>query len=790
MKNLLGRLMSRPFEELKVIANAWGTINRDQNPTHNDLAIAVYHTMVERSATRNIWENLEPDARAFLGWLLNQRNMLALVDDLPAQFARPEEEVTPILDWTRRLGLVDVDEVMVRGTRVVSSGDNLYAWAPKNQAEAVKRRVVSIAAEEAKILRDIIDESKRPPPFDEPFAALLEGLDQEEIQRIAATWKLPETTRYYKSELIGVMSEFLAAGQGRQLLISTLSLSSQKLLEHVEKGGGAVRAAEARRHFHWDDREMRAAVAPLVQRALVWDVLVGEKRFLFVPQDLLNRSSGGNETAPIMQPKLVAPAPHTIESRLPYEMPWDMLTLLATGLQGELQLTLQDSRITKRVAKRINDAFLHPADIKSESEYIDMVVHLARSLGLLVEQQGEQVTLALAPKAEEWSKLSFEAQRRRLYGLWQEDRKWAEPATYGTIYWWNSDLTGARKRLAKHLLGLTAGEWINLDGFLRRIQLIDPFLIWSQDELVKRFGLRALQGFRSHWFEIEGRIIADMLRTMLNWLGAVEIGRDKQRRFISFRVTPEGQALFAPANGHKAEGSSQKGEEAAQATPQIQNPKSKIQNSMGLMVQPNFEVLVLHPESAVVWNLLRMSDLVRHDRVSVYTINKESVVRAVESGLTGEEIKGFLEANTGKALPQNVAHSIADWERLIKRLDIVEVTIVEVADPTVLDELMASRKTKRYITRRLTPTIAIAALPPASESGRESPAQRLLKELRGAGYFPRIANPSAGNGSNSELGNAPEKVSTAKGSPARGRAASTRTSKSEETTPQFRTGTR
>jgi hypothetical protein len=786
LKNLLGRLMSRPFEELKVIANAWGTINRDQNPTHNDLAIAVYHTMVERSAARNIWENLEPDARAFLGWLLNQRNMLALVDDLPAQFSRPEEEVTPILDWTRRLGLVDVDEVMVRGTRVVSSGDNLYAWAPKNQAEAVKRRVVSIAAEEAKILRDIIEESKRPPPFDEPFAALLEALDQEEIQRIAATWKLPETTRYYKSELIGVMSEFLAAGEGRQLLVSALSLSSQKLLEYVEKGGGAVKASDARRHYHWDERDMRAAVIPLVQRALLWDVLVADRRFLFVPHDLLNRAAGGSETAPIMQPKLVAPAPYSIETRLPYEMPWDLLTLLATGLQGELQLTLQDSRITKRVAKRINDAFLHPADIKAESDYIDMVVHMARSLGLLVEQQGEQVTLALAPKAGEWAKLSFEAQRRRLYGLWQEDRKWAEPATYGTIYWWNSDLTGARKRLAKHLLGLTAGEWINLDGFLRRIQLIDPFLIWSQEELVKRFGLRALQGFRSHWFEIEGRIIADMLRTMLNWLGAVEIGRDKQRRFISFRVTPEGQALFAAGNGHK-------GEETTHPGPAIQNPKSKIQNGMSLMVQPNFEVLVLHPESEVVWNLLRMSDLVRHDRVSVYTINKESVVRAVESGLAGAEITSFLEANTGKALPQNVAHSISDWERLIKRLDIVEVTLVEVTDPTVLDELMASRKTKRYITRRLTPTVAIAALPASSESGRESPAQRLLKELRGAGYFPRISTQEgtgAGNGSKAASEDTSEKVKATKGSSNRGRPASTRASKTEESTPQFRTGTR
>src|SRR5919199_4477398 len=135
----------------------------------------------------------------------------------------------------------------------------------------------------------------------------------------------------------------------------------------------------------------------------------------------------------------------------------------------------------------------------------------------------------------------------RLFGLWQEDRRWAEPATYGTIYWWNSDLTGARKRLVQQLLELPVGQWTSLDGFLRKIHINEPFLIWPQDELVRRFGLRALQGFRNQWFDIEGRIIADMLKTMLHWLGVVEIGRDKPKRFISFRVTPHGRELLDPS---------------------------------------------------------------------------------------------------------------------------------------------------------------------------------------------------------------------------------------------------
>jgi hypothetical protein len=675
-----------------------------------------------------MWENIDLEDRAFVSWLLNQRNMLALLDDLPGLLDRPPDEVTPLLERVRRSGLVDVDEVMVRGSRVVSSGDNLYAWAARNQPEAVPRRVVSVATESAKVLRDVIEESKRPAPFDEPFPSLLDNLEQTDVQRIASTWRLPDATRYYKSELIGVMSEFLATGQGKQLLLASLSPASQGVFSYLEQEGGKATAGNIKKHFGWSERDFRASTLGLIQRALVWDVIQNEggdkqRRYLFVPRDLIGgtRQPGPAKLAPYMQPKLDAPEPYTTIGRLPYEMAWDLLTLLAEASQGELQLTLQDTRITKRVAKKINESFVHPEDMKAGSEYIDMVVHLAQSFGLLAESHGEQPALTLTSKIDEWTTHNFESQRRRLYGMWQEDRKWSEPATYGTIYWWNSDLTGGRKRLIKHLLELPANKWISLEGFLRQIHLTEPFLIWDQEELVKRYGLRALQGFRNHWFEIEGHIIADMLRTMLNWLGVVDVGKDKQKRFVSFRITEEGRSLLDPEHPlHEQAGPTQR----AHGRP--------------LLVQPNFEVLVLHPDGRVLWTLLRLADLVRHDRVSAYAINKESIQRAVESGLSPETIIRFLHDNTGKDLPQNVAQSVSDWARLIKYASVSRTTLIEVEDPSVLDEMAASRKTKKYIARRLSPTIAIANLPDVSDSARDDPWQRLMKELRNAGYVPRF----------------------------------------------------
>src|SRR5438105_15293125 len=120
-------------------------------------------------------------------------------------------------------------------------------------------------------LKDVIEEGKRPSPPDEPCGTLLEGLQQEEVQRIASAWKLPDAARYYKSELVGVMSEFLATGQGHELLLSPLPAPSRELYDFLEQATGTSAASQVRMHFGWEERDLRAALLPLAQRALVWD---------------------------------------------------------------------------------------------------------------------------------------------------------------------------------------------------------------------------------------------------------------------------------------------------------------------------------------------------------------------------------------------------------------------------------------------------------------------------------------------------------------------------------------
>ena len=56
---------------------------------------------------------------------------------------------------------------------------------------------------------------------------------------------------------------------------------------------------------------------------------------------------------------------------------------------------------------------------------------------------------------------------------------------------------------------------------------------------------------------------------------------------------------------------------------------------------------------------------------------------------------------------------------------------------------MGSRKTRRYIEKRLSPTVAIATLPEITSSGRDDAWQKLAKELKGAGYSPQVIDKQA-----------------------------------------------
>lgn len=79
-------------------------------------------------------------------------------------------------------------------------------------------------------------------------------------------------------------------------------------------------------------------------------------------------------------------------------------------------------------------------------------------------------------------------------------------------------------------------------------------------------------------------------------------------------------------------------------------------------ITPSFEVF-LPPEAALshVVRVLRCAELTRLDRVLVAKLTKASIQRAIGSGATLDQIRGWLAEASKTPVPQNVLASIEDW---------------------------------------------------------------------------------------------------------------------------------
>jgi hypothetical protein len=116
---------------------------------------------------------------------------------------------------------------------------------------------------------------------------------------------------------------------------------------------------------------------------------------------------------------------------------------------------------------------------------------------------------------------------------------------------------------------------------------------------------------------------------------------------------------------------------------------------------------VLAPVSEAVLVMLdRFAERVNLDLVAHYRISRASVTQAIQRGLHVEDIVRQLEQVSGSELPQNVRYSLVEWERQARRIEIWQnMTLLEVDNESLLDELLADEHSRPYFGRRLAPRL-------------------------------------------------------------------------------------
>ncbi|WP_017239337.1 helicase C-terminal domain-containing protein [Streptomyces sp. SS] len=122
-----------------------------------------------------------------------------------------------------------------------------------------------------------------------------------------------------------------------------------------------------------------------------------------------------------------------------------------------------------------------------------------------------------------------------------------------------------------------------------------------------------------------------------------------------------------------------------------------------------------------------LADVESKGGATVYRFTPGSVRRALDSGQTASDLHAFLTAHSRTPVPQPLAYLIDDVARRHGHLKVGAASAyLRCDDDTVLNEILADRRSTALGLRRLAPTVLAAQTDPAS----------LLAGLRSMGYAP------------------------------------------------------
>lgn len=206
-----------------------------------------------------------------------------------------------------------------------------------------------------------------------------------------------------------------------------------------------------------------------------------------------------------------------------------------------------------------------------------------------------------------------------------------------------------------------------------------PFYTSQRDRVKAEQERQAhLQQRYLNWQQREQVLLQNMLAGPLFHLGLVELSFDETgdtRRPQRFRLTELGRAaLYDPLRPGSRP--------TARADP---SPSAE----PCWVVQPNFEVIA-YLDRASPAQLGFLGQIAERKSltgaVGVYTVTREAVYQALESGIPVETILETLQAGARHALPEVVARSIRDWAARRERIAVhVETSLLEYPDQVSRD---------------------------------------------------------------------------------------------------------
>lgn len=527
-----------------------------------------------------------------------------------------------------------------------------------------------------------------------------ESLSSPDLIALAQRYGISSSRVSSESALRRLLTEGLVRDPGRMFgELSQLDFSLQRLVACVYEHGGQLSVEEALAATGIE----RSDLAPLVQLSsalcLLFDTFVsGGKRLLYIPPDVYEASQSLS-----VAPRTLWQLDHFLEPGFIRDGQPDLLYDLAIMLWHVYHLTIeptQDKRIPVRMAKKIIP-YLHilPREEEGMDWRVELIDYLAWYWRLVKTSTIAELKPHYLPGEylPLWANCDLVTQARLAFIWWLGSPEWVDLVAADCQTWdVAQEYEDARQSLILALQMLKPGQWYPTTAFLN--------ILWerwisskSSGSSTRSRSAASAQGpAYERWMRTDGAVYRSMLASTVHELGLVALGYHQPPKTTEARLYPDllqltelgKTVLFSKLKGFP--------------------PDEKEQDhevSRSLIVQPNFEIMLLHPDMQALWSILPFVELLQIERVSKLRLDKAALHRGLAQGQNIDRIIEVLGNLSQKELPQNILYTLRDWASKHLSAQLSRVVLIEVPNEYVAQAMSCLAGFQELGIRQIAPCL-------------------------------------------------------------------------------------